>query len=144
MKLLPIIFALMLFIGAAMATDTAITAVNTLSGENNYVTFTALGSWQALPTSTSTVYLAYNSAYKYFVVLNTTSVGTTPKFNVLAGSNPPSFRSSIGNLAVPLTVNQTRLLGPLESARFVNSTGYLKFNTTNVTTGTFVVIKVAR
>jgi len=143
-KILSLLFAATLIMGLAMATDTAITAVNTLTGENSYVTFTARASWQAVPTSTNTAYLAYSGAYRYYVMVNSTSVGTTPTFNVLAGDNPPSFRSGIGNLAVSLTVNQCRLIGPLESARFVNSTGYLKISTTNVTTGTMVVIKVAR
>lgn len=143
-KILSIFLFSMLMISMAMATDTAITAVSTLSGQNSYVTATALASWQAVPTSTNTAYIAYNGAYNYFVLVNCTSVGTTPKFNVLAGHNPPAFRSSLGNLAISLTANQTRLIGPLESARFLNETGYLKVSTTNVTTGTMWIVKVAK
>ena len=143
-KILSILLFAMLVFGMAMATDTAITAVSTLSGQNSYVTATALASWQAVPTSTNTAYIAYNGAYNYFVLVNTSSVGTTPKFNILAGHNPPAFRASLGNLAVSLTVNQTRLIGPLESARFLNATGYLKFSTTNVTTGKMWIVKVAK
>jgi hypothetical protein len=144
MKFLSFILVVMLLIGVVAATDTAITAVTTLSGQNSYSTDVKIGSWQSLPASTNTVSLLYDGAYNYLVAVNSTSVGTTPTFNVVAGNNPPSFRSGIGNLAVSLTVNTPRLIGPLESARFINTTGYLKFSTTNVTTGTFRVIKVKR
>lgn len=144
MRNLSVILVVLLLIGAAVATDTAITAVTTLTGQNNYQTDVKIGSWQSLPTGSNTVYIAYDGSYNYLIAVNTTSVGTTPLFNILAGNNPPSFRSGIGALAVSLTVNTPRLIGPLESARFVNTTGYLKFSTTNVTTGTFRMIKIKR
>jgi hypothetical protein len=123
------------------ATDTALTAAGTLTGENSYVT---TAYWSAAPTSTNTKYIAYDSAYMYFVIINATTVGTSPKLNILAGNNPPAFRAEIGNLAIPLTVNRSVLCGPLESARFLNTTKYLKFSTTNVTTATMVILKVLR
>lgn len=123
------------------AADTVITATGTLTGENTYV----LSSyWSAAPTSTNTKSVAYDSNYRYFVLINATSVGTSPKLNILAGNSPPGFRSSIGNLAVPLTVNRQIWVGPLSSARFCNSTKYFRFSTTNVTTATMAIMKVLR
>ncbi len=133
----------LLFAGMAevQAIDTALTAAGTLTGENSYVT---MAYWSAAPTSTNTKYIAYDSAYMYFVIINATTVGTSPKLNILAGNNPPAFRAEIGNLAIPLTVNRSVLCGPLESARFLNTTKYLKFSTTNVTTATMAILKVLR
>lgn len=135
------IFAMLLIAGMAGATDTAITAVTTLTGENSYA---SMPTWQAAPTSTNTVYIAYDSAYRYFISMNTTVSGTSPKLNILAGNNPPAFRSGIGNLAISLTNLTLKTVGPLESARFVNTTGFMKFSTTNVTTGKIWVLKVKR
>lgn len=131
----------MLSVSMAMATDTAITAVTTLTGENSYA---AMPTWQAAPTSTNTVYIAYDSLYRYFISINTTVSGTSPTLNIIAGNNPPAFRAGIGNLAIALTNQSLETIGPLESARFVNTTGYLKFSTTNVTTGKIWILKVKR
>jgi hypothetical protein len=140
-KIISITLLAMLLMGTAMATDTAITAVTTLTGENSYAT---MPTWQAAPTSSNTVYIAYDSLYRYFVSINTTVSGTSPTLNILAGDNPPAFRSGIGNLAISLTNLTLKTIGPLESARFVNTTGYLKFSTTNITTGKIWILKVKR
>jgi hypothetical protein len=140
-KILSLILFAMLLMGVAMATDTAITAVTTLTGENSYA---AMPTWQAAPTSTNTVYIAYDSLYRYFISINVTAVGTSPKLNIESGNNPPAWRSGIGDLAISLTNNTLMTVGPLESARFVNTTGYLKFSTTNVTTGKIWILKVKR
>jgi hypothetical protein len=138
MRILPNFF-LALLIGIAGATDTAITGLATLTGQNTYGTE---AYWSSAPTSTNTVYIAYDGAYDYLVAINATSVGTSPKLNILAGTNPPAFRADLGNLAISLTANRTIWVGPLESARFLNATGYLKFSTTNVTTAKMVILKV--
>ena len=55
---------------------------------------------------------------------------------VLAGDDPPAFRSSLGNLTVTIAnATSETWIGPFESARFVNETGYLLVNT-NSTDGT--------
>ena len=55
---------------------------------------------------------------------------------VLAGDDPPAFRSSLGNLTVTIANGTSETwIGPFESARFVNETGYLLVNT-NSTDGT--------
>jgi len=131
--------SMLLIMGMAGATDSAITGLATLTGQNTYGTE---AYWSAAPTSSNTAYIAYDGAYDYMVAINATSVGTSPKLNILAGTNPPAFRAGIGNLAIPLTANRTIWVGPLESARFLNATGYLKFSTTNVTTAKMLILKV--
>jgi len=55
---------------------------------------------------------------------------------VLAGDDPPAFRSSLGDLTVTIAnATSETWIGPFESARFVNETGYLLVNT-NSTDGT--------
>jgi len=141
-KVLSILFALSIFFGLAMATDTALTAIVTQTGANDDSAWLSQSSWNALPASTNTKYVAWDTGYEYFVLWNTSSVGTTPKINILAGDNPPAFRSSIGNLAISVTNAFPGIVGPLESARFKNTTGYLKISTTNVTTGVVTILKV--
>jgi hypothetical protein len=63
----------------------------------------------------------------------------------MAGDNPPAFRSDIGNLTISNWTdgrNEVRFIGPLESARFMNSTGYLQVSSKNLT-GKLAVLKVA-
>ena len=60
---------------------------------------------------------------------------------VLAGDDPPAFRSSLGNLTVTIANGSSETwIGPFESARFVNETGYLLVNT-NSTDGTIEAFK---
>ena len=60
---------------------------------------------------------------------------------VLAGDDPPAFRSSLGNLTVTIANGTSETwIGPFESARFVNETGYLLVNT-NSTDGTIEAFK---
>jgi hypothetical protein len=45
----------------------------------------------------------------------------------MAGDNPPAFRSDIGNMTLTMDdIGYTNniIIGPLESARFINDTGY--------------------
>lgn len=134
----------MIGVMAIDATDTAITSVVTMTGENSYGSWLSQSAWNALPTGSNTKYVAMNTGYDYFVLWNTSSVGTSPKLNILAGDNPPAFRSNIGNLILSITNASPGIVGPLESARFMNRTGYLKISTTNVTTGVVAVLKVRR
>jgi len=60
---------------------------------------------------------------------------------VLAGDDPPAFRSSLGDLTVTIAnATSETWIGPFESARFVNETGYLLVNT-NSTDGTIEAFK---
>lgn len=141
-KIFSILFALALIMGMAGAiTYTPITAVKTLDEPNDY---TLACTWTTLATTTGINSVAYDGSYNYIVGVNVSVVGTSPKFNVEMGTNPPAFRSSIGDKTYSLTNNTVQWFGPLESARFVNRTGYLQFSTTNVTTGKIFVLKVKR
>ncbi len=139
-----ILFALIvsLMIGSALATYTPVAAVKTLDALNDYAF--APSAWTTLATSTNYNNILYDGAYDYIVGVNVTVIGTSPTFNVIAGTNPPAFRAGIGNLAYSLTNNTVHWFGPLESARFLNGTGYFNFGTTNVTTGKIMVLKVAK
>ena len=141
MKILSILLVILALLGVALATDTAITAVTTLDGQNDY----AVGpTAQAAPTGNDYEHLRWDTGYLYFVAINTTACGTSPKLNIMAGDNPPAWRSMIGRLQYSLTNCSPMIVGPLESARFKNATGYLRINTTNVTTGQISVLKVLR
>lgn len=141
-----ILFAIMTIalIGSAQATSTVIAAgaTKTLDSKNDYTL--APATWTTLATSTSQNYIAVNEKYDYIIGVNVTVVGTSPKFNVLAGTNPPAFRAGIGDLAYDLSNGTVQWFGPLETARFLNSTGYFTFSTTNVTTGKIMCLKIAK
>lgn len=134
---------MLILIGSASAvTYTEITAVKTLGSQNSYTL--APGAWTALATGSNVNYIVANTGYDYIVGVNVTAVGVSPKLNVKAGNNPPAFRSGLGDKAYSLTNGTVMWIGPLQSARFLNSTGYYQFTTTNVTTGTIMVLKVVR
>jgi hypothetical protein len=135
--------ALMLAIVAQVsATDTVVTAAGTLTAQNSYAT---MAYWFNAPTGTDTKSIAYDSNYAYFVEINATSIGNVgPSLNIVDGTNKAAFRAGIGNLVIPLTANRTILVGPIESARFLNATKYFRFSTTNVTTATMAIFKVMR
>lgn len=60
---------------------------------------------------------------------------------VLAGDDPPAFRKYLGNGSyIVSNATPETWIGPFESARFVNSTGYLLVNT-NSTDGTIEAFK---
>lgn len=44
---------------------------------------------------------------------------------VVHGQNPPAVRESLGSLTVALAASAVRLIGPLESARFIQADGTL-------------------
>lgn len=55
---------------------------------------------------------------------------------VKAGVNPPAFQSGLGDLAVVLADSATKLIGPLESSRFVQADGSINVDVTSFV-GTF-------
>jgi hypothetical protein len=69
-------------------------------------------------------------------VVESGGVEGNTQITVKAGDNPPAFRASLGDLVVNITnATSETLIGPFESARFINQTGYLLVNT-NTTDGT--------
>lgn len=145
-KIFAFLLMLMLLAGAASATYTTMTPVS-MDGQNDWGRMTA--AWTAIAGNGSTCNFAVDGVSKYLLLVNITSWDVTDKsvdiLNVMAGDNPPAFRSDIGNLT--LTMNNmvgagTVVVGPLESARFMNSTGYINIGSYMVT-GKMTVIKVA-
>lgn len=58
---------------------------------------------------------------------------------VRAGSNPPAFRQSKGDLTITNTT-QTSYVGPLEPARFAQADGSINIDFTSATTGTVLAL----
>lgn len=114
------------------------TAINTTSWvENSYPTSTATAT--ALD-STNNHYIPFVDGLVFRVVESGVANGDT-LITVLAGDDPPAFRSSLGNLTVTIAnATSETWIGPFESARFVNQTGYLLVNT-NSTDGTIEAFK---
>ena len=145
-KIFAFLLMLMLLAGAASATYTTMTPVS-MDGQNDWGRMTA--AWTTILGNGSTCNFAVDGVSKYLLLVNITSWDVTDKsvdvLNVMAGDNPPAFRSDIGNLT--LTMNNmigagTVIVGPLESARFMNSTGYINIGSYMVT-GKMTVVKVA-
>ncbi len=140
-----IFFAVMLLMGLAGATYTTMTPVS-LTDPNDWSRMTA--AWTTILGNGSTCNFAVDGAYDYFLLVNVTSWDVTDPtvdvLNIMAGDNPPAFRSGIGNLT--LTMDDmlgagTVIVGPLESARFMNNTGYINIGSYMVT-GKMTVLKV--
>ncbi len=142
-KILSVVLALLLLLGVASATYTAITAVSSLDNENDYAT--APSAWTTLAGNGSINYYDWPDGYDLVIGLNCTSFDNTTLdyFSIMAGDNPPAFRAGIGNLTYTALSNQTYWFGPLESARFMNSTGYLQLSSAYISGGV-AVLKVKR
>ena len=144
-KILLSLLAAMLLLGLAGATYTTITPVS-LTDPNDWSRMSA--AWTNIAGNGSTCNFEVDGAYDYFLLVNVTSWDVTDPtvdvLNVMAGDNPPAFRSGIGNLT--LTMDDmlgagTVIVGPLESARFLNSTGHINVGSYMVT-GKMTVLKV--
>jgi hypothetical protein len=144
-KILLSLLAAMLLLGLAGATYTTMTPVS-LTDPNDWSRMSA--AWTNIAGNGSTCNFAVDGAYDYFLLVNVTSWDVTDPtvdvLNVMAGDNPPAFRSGIGNLT--LTMDDmlgagTVIVGPLESARFLNSTGYINVGSYMVT-GKMAILKV--
>lgn len=140
-KILSILFAVLLISGMASATYTAISAVSSLDNENDYAR--APGSWTTLVGNGSVNFYEWPDGYDLILGLNfTSSYNTTlDYFDIIAGDNPPAFRASIGNLSYDSPSAGVIWFGPLESARFKNSTGYLQISS-GYMVGKLAIMKV--
>ena len=63
-----------------------------------------------------------------FVSNHASAVNQT--FSILAGDNPPAQRAGLGNLDTVVAQNATKLVGPLETARFIQSDGKISVTVT--------------
>lgn len=64
------------------------------------------------------------------------SAGNGGTVTIKAGANPPGFRAGLGDLDTVIGDGATKLIGPLESARFAQADGTIYLNTTSFV-GTF-------
>ncbi len=86
-----------------------------------------------LDTGTAAVSLDADVAGSGYVLFEFTSnhasaVNTT--FAIVAGENPPAQRAGLGNLDTVCAQNVTKLVGPLETARFIRKDGKIRVTTT--------------
>lgn len=141
-KIFAFLLMLMLLSGAASATYTVISKVVSLDNENDYAS--APASWDTLLGNGSVNFYDWPDGYDLFLMVNVTGVKTANYLSIIAGDNPPAFRSDLGNLTISTWTdggNEVRFIGPLESARFMNSTGYLQVSSLNLT-GKVAILKV--
>jgi len=142
-RIFAILIALTLLVGAASAAYTAISAVSSLDAENDYAR--APGTWTNLAANGSINYYDWPDGYELILGLNYTSTtnAAADYFSIMAGDGAHAFRSSIGNLTYSSLSPGVYWFGPLESARFMNATGYLELSSGYIT-GKVAVIKVKR
>jgi hypothetical protein len=108
-----------------MANATAIT-VTTLTPDTAGI---AQPTADVLDTGTAAVTLAADVGGQSELVLlevtNNAASAVNLTVTVLAGDNPPAQRAGLGSLATVLAQNAVKLIGPLESARFIQDDGKL-------------------
>jgi len=63
---------------------------------------------------------------------------------IKAGSYPPAFRKGLGDLTITAAASTKYLIGPLESARFLQADGTINIDVQASTTGTLRVYKLPR
>ena len=140
------LIVLMTLAGLVMAADTAITVKQPAPTSASTVLTTGTAMKNGNPDVN---YLLWPGDRRYDLILiaNVTSVrdidNTSPHITIKHGDNPPAFRSGIGDLNITTDAVGNYFIGPMESARFKNTTGYLKVYETNLT-GTVSAMEVKR
>jgi hypothetical protein len=140
------LIVLMTLAGLVMAADTAITVKQPTPSAASTVLTTGTAMKNGNPDVN---YLLWPGDRRCDLILiaNVTSVSdidnTSPHITIKHGDNPPAFRSGIGDLDITTEAVGNYFIGPLESARFKNTTGYLEVYGTNLT-GTISAVEVKR
>jgi hypothetical protein len=113
---------------------------------NSYVAFSPTAFTSA--GATLTFDQAVDDKFFIYVELNSTTSGDDAIFTISAGSTAIAWQRDLGSLAVTLTSTGTKtyrdLIGPLESARFMGSTGAITITITSSGTGIAGYIGVAK
>jgi len=141
-QILILFIAFLAMIGMAGATDTAITAAVALDDYNDYAS--APSGWTTLNGNGSINSYVWPAGYELILMANVTGILDDNYLSIIAGDNPPAFRSMLGNMTISDWTdggNEVRYIGPLESARFINDTGYLTISSLNLT-GKVAILKV--
>jgi hypothetical protein len=140
--LIPIlIFAALSFsVPVAVAADAAMTINNISPDSGSY-----LASGVALKDGDTDLDYAVWPTGDVYLMLNATAIGTganaSPSLVIKHGDNPPAFREGLGDLTLSIPANRVYIFGPLESARFINETGYLRAYGKNITTATISLLR---
>ena len=113
---------------------------------NSYVTFSPTAFTSA--GATLTFNQVVDDKFFIYVELNSTTSGDDAIFTFSAGSTAIAWQRDLGSLAVTLTSTGTAdyraLIGPLESARFMGSTGAITITITSSGSGIAGYIGVAK
>ena len=113
---------------------------------NSYVAFSPTAFTSA--GATLTFNQPVDDKFFIYVELRSTTSGDDAIFTISAGSTAVAWQRDIGSLAVTLTSTGTKdyraLIGPLESARFMGSTGAITITITSSGSGIAGYIGVAK
>ena len=113
---------------------------------NSYVAFSPTAFTSA--GATLTFDQAVDDKFFIYVELNSTTSGDDAIFTISAGSTAIAWQRDLGSLAVTLTSTGTKtyrdLIGPLESARFMGSTGAITITITSSGSGIAGYIGIAK
>ena len=113
---------------------------------NSYVAFSPTAFTSA--GATLTFNQPVDDKFYIYVELRSTTSGDDAIFTISAGSTAVAWQRDIGSLAVTLTSTGTKdyraLIGPLESARFMGSTGAITITITSSGSGIAGYIGVAK
>ena len=113
---------------------------------NSYVAFSPTAFTSA--SATLTFDQPIDDKFFIYVELRSTTSGDDAIFTISAGSTAVAWQRDIGSLAVTLTSTGTKdyraLIGPLESARFMGSTGAITITITSSGSGIAGYIGVAK
>ena len=113
---------------------------------NSYVAFSPTAFTSA--GATLTFNQAVDDKFFIYVELRSTTSGDDAIFTISAGSTAIAWQRGLGSLAVVLTSTGTAdyraLIGPLESARFMGSTGAITITITSSGSGIAGYIGVAK
>ena len=106
------------------------------------------------PTAFTTTIVTYtfdqpiDDKFFLYVELNSTTSGDDAIFTIAAGSTKMAWRKDLGALTVTLTstgtVTYRKLIGPLESSRFMQSTGNISVALSSSGSGIAGFIGVAK
>jgi len=111
-----------------MANATAIT-VTTLTANDE----TAQPTADVLDTGSSavTIYTSAVNESDRLIFECTTTAAANHTFSIVAGDNPPAFRAGLGAItSAAIPQNGVIIIGPLESARFIQNDGTIGLTTT--------------
>ena len=132
------LFFIMILGFTGLAEDVAMTTAN-ITADSATVLDAGAAIQDGMPDVNLAAWPEYGSIY---LMVNITDAGDvlndTPSFTIMKGDY---FTSGLGDLNISVTGNGVYIVGPLESARFLTTSGYLKAYGTNITAGTITLLE---